>query len=176
MNNLTKTTRRRVAAALVVIALTGGGVGLWSHIRAAHGHGHDHAGHAHDHGHGAAVLALNDGKRWETDQPLRTGMQRIRDASSGVIAAERPLTKEEAKALATALQDAVGYLMQNCRLEPRADATLHVLITDLLSGAGLLAENPSSPEGAALILRALQRYPEYFDHPGWESSAGPKRN
>src|SRR5688572_24079265 len=50
---------------------------------------HDHApAHAHAHAHGeAGVLTLNEGRRWETDAPLRLGMQRIQDAAQPVLAA-----------------------------------------------------------------------------------------
>lgn len=150
---------------LVGLILTVGGIALWTFSRHAHNHSevHDHAQSD------ATALALDNGKRWETDQPLRTGMERIRDAASPVLAAHArgSVTPDEAKGLSASIQENVNYLMQNCKLEPKADAALHVLITDLLMGAGLLVENPQSKEGATLIVDALRHYPEYFNDPGW---------
>jgi hypothetical protein len=155
-------SRTPLIATLAIIALAGIGFGLWKHFR--EGHKHDHGNHeAH------AALSLNDGKRWAADAPLQTGMQRIRDAATPVLAAhaQRRVTPDQAKSLATTIQDSANFLMQNCKLEPKADATLHVFLTDLLRGSALLAAEPGSAEGATLIAEALQRYPEYFDHPGW---------
>lgn len=126
--------------------------------------------HDHEHGaHGTAGLALNDGARWNTDAPLRAGMQRIRDAAvSALDAWPKPLPQAEAKALATAIRDQVSYLVTNCKLEPKADAVLHVLLADLLGGAEALERDPQSQDGLPRIGRALRLYPEYFDHPGWQ--------
>lgn len=37
-----------------------------------------------------------------------------------------------------------------------------------MTGAASLVEDPASTEAANSIRRALERYPEYFDHPGWQ--------
>lgn len=158
---------------LAFIALAGGGVGLWAHIRDAHTSGHSHGHDSHE----PSALTLNAGQRWNTDAALRTGMQRIRDASSRVVGEKvsGPISKDEAKQFSTTVQESVEYLVKNCKLEPKADAALHVLITDLMTGAASLVENPASAEAAGQIRRALQRYPEYFDHPGWQPVAADSR-
>lgn len=150
------------------VVLAGLAVGFWSHFQHAHSAAHDHSHGGHD-AHPVAALSLDDGKRWETDQALRTGMERIRAAAAPVLAAHAggQVSPEQAKAMADAIQESVIHMVANCKLTPKADATLHVFITDLMSGAGLLAANPSSREAVALISEALRRYPEYFDHPGW---------
>ena len=79
------------------------------------------------------------------------------------------MTPGQAKALLAAIQENVNYLIANCKLPPKADATLHVLIGDLLSGASLLMENPASADGIARITSALRRYPHEF------SPTGPRR-
>jgi hypothetical protein len=170
---------------LLAILGTGLAVGLWTNFRGAHAAEHEHSSHeahaaAHDHGshggHETAALSLNEGKRWETDQPLRTGMERIRAAASPVIAvhAAGQVSAAQTKAMADTITDAVIDVVANCKLSPAADATLHVIITDLLSGAGLLAENPASGDGIELIAKALRLYPEYFDHPGWNPELAAK--
>lgn len=156
----------------VATVAAGLAIGAWVHFHGAHSANHDHGTHDDHH---AAALSLDDGKRWETDQALRTGMERIRAAVDPVLAAHAggQVSPGEAKAMAAAIQESVNYLIANCKLPPRADATLHVFITDFLTGASMVAENPASHEGISLVADALNRYPEYFDHPGWVSVGAP---
>lgn len=128
-----------------------------------------HAQHAHEHeAHATAGLTLNNGARWATDEPLRIGMQRIRDAAAPAInAGLHSLSTEVAKALAGAVRGQVSYLVANCKLEPKADAVLHVLIAELLGGAEALEQDPHAEGGLPRIERALAQYPEYFEHPGF---------
>ena len=148
---------------MVALLIVGIAISAWAHFRVAH-NGHHHDDHA------ASALSLNDGKRWTTDLPLRTGMLRIREAIEPVLRSqgEGLIEPEAAEALKAAIQENVNYLIANCQLRPQADATLHVLITDLLSGRAMLSEKPESKEGIALLASALRKYPEYFDHPGWQ--------
>ncbi|MEN9404503.1 MAG: hypothetical protein RL091_3206 [Verrucomicrobiota bacterium] len=163
MNIPAKNNRWPLISGFVVIALIGVSYAVWTHMR------HGHAG-AHEHSdHGASALSLNDGKRWTTDEPLRIGMQRIRDAVAQAVATPEPsaLLPAQAKLLADTIQENVAYLMQNCKLEPKADATLHVLINELMAGAAAVTANPASRDGALKLAAALREYPKYFDHPGW---------
>lgn len=159
---------RKILVPLVAIALVGIGFLLRTHFREGHAEGHSHG--TPD----VAALSLDNGKRWATDVHLRAGMQRIQDAARPVLAAHatRKVSPSDAKALSGLIQENVNYLIQNCKLEPKADAALHVLITDLLRGGSLLAADPSSDEGASLIAQALRQYPVFFDHPGWISAPG----
>lgn len=156
-------SRNLLIGAAVLLILAVGGYFVWSHLH--HAHGHSHGSEDGD----APVLVLNDGKRWSTDEALRTGMQRMRDAAALALDKQRqgPLQPEESARLATAVQDNVNYLIQNCRLEPKADAVLHVFITELLEGASLVNAKPPAPAGLEKLAHALNEYPKYFDHPGW---------
>lgn len=154
-------TRRNLLISALVLALAGVGAVALLHLYgpAEHGHGQ----------HGMPELVLNDGKRWATDAPLRQGLERIRDAVAPIVApsATRPLTNAEATALSVAIKDQVQYLVENCKLEPKADAALHVLLNDFLQGADALAVDPASMPALKRIMRALHLYPQYFDHQGW---------
>jgi hypothetical protein len=125
----------------------------------------------HDYGnHGnTASLILNNGKKWETDEPLRTGMQHIQTllAPLPAIKPEQSLDPVQAKIVSNGVKEQVSYLISNCKLDPKADATLHVLIAEMLEGAKVLAANPPSSHGILSIRHALEQYPHYFDHPGW---------
>jgi hypothetical protein len=125
--------------------------------------------HKHD-GHAASALSLNQGKQWQTDAPLRQGMQSIKEAVQKAVPAfhQGTLTKPDAEKLASHINAQVEYLVTNCKLQPQADAVLHVFIGDLIAGADELAKQPSSMQGLPRIVGVLQKYPDYFDHPGWK--------
>ena len=119
---------------------------------------------AHDHGHaaGEAQLVLNQGKKWPTDAPLRQGMENIRSALGS------PMKYE---ALATKVSTEVAGIVQNCKLEPEADAQLHLVIADIMAGVEALegkAKGETRRAGAEKIARALDAYGEHFDHAGWK--------
>jgi hypothetical protein len=159
-----------IAAFIVIIVLVEGGYLMWSSFPAR---GHDHAQNHGDHG--AVALTLNAGQRWETDEPLRVGMQHIRDAVAPAMAGpdRLNLNQEEARILADSVQKNVSYLIQNCKLEPAADANLHLLITELMTGSAVVAADPQSREGAMKLIHALAEYPGYFNHPNWSPLAAP---
>ncbi len=147
-------------AGFIVLAVSG--YLLWGHF-------HNGPGHAHAHGeHASPAPTLNNGQRWATDAPLRLGMQRLRDAVAAELKAGNAanLSSAQSKALAATVQDTVTYLMQNCRLAPEADANLHLIINDLLAGAGLLTAG-SPGNGVTKLTQALQIYARLFNHPDW---------
>lgn len=145
-------TMRMKFVMLALLLLAGGGLAFY-HL---HGHGHSHGA--------VSRLQLNIGQKWETDQPLREGMERIRGL---VTAANAPGSPSEMQALANGIQQQVDYLIANCKLPPAADETLHVMIADLLQGAELVTKKNDPTRGIATMRRALETYPKYFDHAGW---------
>ena len=135
--------------------------------------GHDgtdgHDAHEHHAPPGAAAgLFLDEGgRRWVTDEPLRKGMAAIRAI---VATVEGGVDDAGAARAADAVRGQVNELIANCKLEPKADAVLHVLIARLLGGAQALTVPATRPEGLAMLHEALADYPRYFEHPGWSES------
>lgn len=155
----------------ILLALAFAAVGATTGLRASgHAHEHEHAQEGAEdttrHAPGHGQLRLDDGKPWATDAPLREGMARIRDAVA-LADAQAPLTAVPAAALAQAVEDQVAYLVANCKLEPAADATLHVLIARMLSAAAAVRRDPASADGLPRLREALDDYPRHFEHPGW---------
>jgi len=62
------------------------------------------------------------------------------------------------EALAKKVESEVAGIVQNCKLEPEADAQLHIVIADLMAGA----------DDAERVAKALNAYGEHFDHAGWK--------
>ncbi len=150
------------AIAFVVIAI--GGAAFW-HLHGDESHAlHGDASHAHH----TARLTLDEGRKWATDEALRTGMQSIRDMTAAAAAAAHGgVDAAQAAQLGAGVEGRVNDLIAHCRLAPGADAVLHVLIGDLLRGASLMKTEAGATEGLAVMLNALDHYPRYFDHAGW---------
>jgi hypothetical protein len=137
--------------------------------------------HPHEHGHDSSTaavarLALDGERRWPTDPPLRSGMAAIHAAFEEHHPAihERRETDAQYDALAARIESEVSSIVANCKLPPAADANLHLVIADLLSGVSLMrGQDPARTrhDGAALVHGALSAYPKFFDDPSWGGDA-----
>lgn len=129
--------------------------------------------HGHD-GHGTAPLSLNNGQRWTTDEPLRQGMSKIRDALEPQLPSIRAskLTDPDYDRLAEVINGDVAYMVQNCKLDKQTDAMLHLVIANILTGTDAMQgkdKQRDRRDGAFKIAAALDEYGHYFDHPGWRT-------
>lgn len=127
---------------------------------------------SHDHAHAGkseSTLLLDHGKPWSTDAALRKGMSQIQAGFSAALPAYKKhrLSQAKANALAITIEKSTGYMVTNCKLKPDADATLHVLLGQLLEAAAAIKTDPHSAKGMPRIHAALETYPRYFTHPGW---------
>lgn len=132
------------------------------------------AAHDHDHDHGSAAveLSLNNGTKWVGDASLRHGMEQIRGALAEELPALRSgnATPERMAALAARVNGAVAGMIQNCKLDARTDAMAHLVLAEIMAGADALAHAKSVTAGSAgaeRIVKALDNYQTYFEHPGW---------
>ncbi len=124
------------------------------------------SGHAE---HGAMQVELDHGRLWATDAPLREGMERIRVAVDAALKADAHLSTAQAQVLAAAVEDGIAFMVQHCRLEPKADANLHILLGRLSAAATQVKANPQSAHGLPQMLEMLDIYPRRFSHPGWKA-------
>lgn len=135
------------------------------------GQAHAQVGHDAHQGHGSAKLSLNHGKQWQTDEPLRKGMEALRSAFAAHLHAihEGKMPLAEYKNLGEETERVVGSMVAECKLEPEADAMLHLVITDMIAGADImLGKAKGEPRtGALKVVSALNSYGRYFDHPKW---------
>jgi len=126
---------------------------------------HEHA--AHD-----TTLQLDAGRKWQTDAPLRKNMGEIRRTMAASLPTihEDKLGDAKYAALAKRVEGAVHDIIAQCKLPPAADAQLHIIVGELLVGAGQMAGK--SPEGsrrngAIKVISALENYGKYFNDPGF---------
>jgi hypothetical protein len=128
------------------------------------------------HDHGAAApdrLTLNQGRKWATDEPLRAGMSRIRSLVEAQLGAAHAgkLTPAQYRELATQVEAEVGGIVANCKLEPKADAMLHLVIAELGEGTDAMAGKHSTLRPALGVVKAadaVNHYGSHFDHPGFK--------
>lgn len=135
-------------------------------------------GHHHD-GQGSIApqtLQLNAGKKWATDEPLRQAMNDINQTMAKALPLihKNQFGNAEYQALAATVNQKVAYAVEHCKLEPRADAMLHLIIADLVAGAETMeGKTPNSrQDGAVRVLEALKTYGKFFQHPGWKVARG----
>lgn len=132
---------------------------------------HDH------HGHGAGnapTIELNAGKKWATDDALRQGMGAIRalaakslpDAHAGKL---KPAAYD---ALAKDINAQIAGIVSNCKLDPKADAQLHIIISGLTEGIDAMQGKRAGQAramGLVEIANTLNTYGNHFNHPGWQA-------
>lgn len=128
----------------------------------------------HDHGHGSpASLELNAGQKWETDAALRQAMGELRQAVNTALPAvhEGSFANPQYDALGEYTNKQVAYIVENCKLEPQADAQLHIIVADLINGADIVSgkeEGHSRTDGVVKLVQAMNSYGEFFNHPAWQ--------
>ena len=118
-------------------------------------------------------LTLDHGKKWATDEPLRKNMSEIRAA----LVAKEPgihqgtLPSDDYKALGALIEARVATIVAECKLEPAADANLHLIVAELVAGADAMqGKSKTTPaSGAVQTVRAMNQYGRYFNHPGWKA-------
>lgn len=130
---------------------------------------HHHRGHDAQ---GLTGLTLDHGRKWATDDPLRTSMASLRDTFAARIPAIHGGTLDAAgyTALADAVDTEVAHIIARCKLTPAADAMFHLVLAEMTAGTAILrGKAPGKPaQGAHRVAMALNAYGEHFEHPGWQ--------
>lgn len=130
----------------------------------------------HDHDHGASsgapsVLTLKQGRKWPTDASLRQGMSGIRDAMEEPMPAIYAGKADSVLEIrAKRVNEQVSFMVQNCKLDKETDAMLHLVLAEIIAGAGAMEGKNKELDrrgGARKVMHALENYDRYFDHPGW---------
>ena len=156
---------QRLASAFAATALAAALTGLTVVPAQAQTHSHDATA--------PAKLSLNQGHKWATDDALRTGMAKIRLLVEPKLAPAHAGTLSPAQfaALAGQVEVEVGGIVANCKLEPKADAVLHIVIGEIGAGTDTMAGKTtqrSPAQGLVQVAKAVNDYAGHFDHPGFK--------
>lgn len=132
--------------------------------------------HAQHHGatSGAKLERPPGGGNWPTDAALRQGMETIHVALAVALPKfeKGEFSAADATTLAGVVSGQVQFLVANCKLEPDADAQLHIVIGQMMSAAEAMLADAGSDEGVPKLHAAVQLYGEYFEHPGLHEHGG----
>jgi hypothetical protein len=129
--------------------------------------------HQYEHAQSEAKLVLDHGKKWQTDAIARKGMENVRAALAADLKAIHTgkQTAAQYQALAATIGAEVATMVQNCKLDPRADVQFHQVIAELMAGAESMQgkDKAASPRrGAERVAKTVNAYGRYFEHPGWK--------
>ena len=130
---------------------------------------------AHSHGHEVhGTMELNQGQKWETDAALRQGMGALHQiVSTGLKGAHASaLNPDDYKKMSGEIMTQFTYIVENCDLEPEADAQLHILLGNIIQGVEAIegkVSDKQAEEGLIAMAQALNSYGSHFDHPNWEN-------
>ncbi|MEO5349718.1 MAG: hypothetical protein H7836_08740 [Magnetococcus sp. YQC-3] len=153
---------------IVFLCLIAGiSVGFTAIAWSAEGHSHD--GHAKS----SSGLVLNNGKLWQTDAPLRKGMDAIRQDMEAALPRIHNATfsREHYAILVKGVRGHIEDMVKNCKLPPDADAQLHGVLAEITAGADAMESATNPLSGAVKIIQALNAYGHHFEHPGWKPVA-----
>ncbi len=137
------------------------------------------AADAHDHGPSAPhKLELNAGKKWGTDEALRQGMSAIRASVSQTLPAAHSgkATPAEYDAFGKDVTAQISYIVENCKLDPKADAQLHIIVADVMNGVEAAEGKQGDKKrtsGVVKVAQAANAYGKHFDHAGWQAVRMP---
>lgn len=137
------------------------------------------AADAHDHGKPVPhKLTLNAGKKWGTDEALRKAMAAIHASASQTLPAAHSgkATAADYEAFGKEVTAQVGYMVENCKLDPQADAQLHLIVADLMNGVEMAEGKHGEKKratGVVKVAQAANAYGKHFDHAGWQAVKMP---
>lgn len=136
-------------------------------------HGDEHSDAGHHHEMALDGLQLNDGEKWASDEPLRQGMNGIREAFVAIHDRVRngEASSEDYLSLAEAIDEQVEYMFANCNLDPEPDAQLHIILANLMQAARTLRGDDDHYPGVRRVHQSLEAYGETFEHQDWKPVA-----
>jgi hypothetical protein len=160
--------KRKLLGVLVAAALATSAGALTTSAMAATDHAHEHAA--------TDALKLNAGQKWASDEPLRQSMTKIRALVDAKLPAVHrgKLDAKQYNVLGDEIEAQIGNIVQNCKLDPDADAALHVILAGMIEGNDALRGKDAQVKrsaGVVKVVHALDQYGKYFEHPGWKAPA-----
>lgn len=134
---------------------------------------------AHDHGKSAPhKLELNAGKKWGTDDALRQAMSTIHQTVSQTLPTAHSGKAKVAdyEAFGKDVTAQITYIVENCKLDPKADEQLHIIVADMMSGVEAAEGKEGEKKravGVVKVAQAANAYGKHFDHAGWKAIKVP---
>jgi hypothetical protein len=121
----------------------------------------------HSHGDSSNVSEVKPDKKFIADEALKERMNSILSAmqklSKTGSASEK---KKKVVTTGSRVESVVQDIFKSCKLAPDADGAIHPILAEILEGAYLLKKGDEK-NGHEKIHKALLKYGDNFEHPGW---------
>lgn len=119
-------------------------------------------------------IQLNAGKKWKTDDALRKGMNAINGSVAAALPAAHAgkFTPAQYDNFASDVNSQIAFIVQNCKLDPQADAQLHFIVSDMVDGLDAAQGKQAGKDralGVVKVAQALNTYGQHFDHANWHA-------
>ena len=119
----------------------------------------------HHHRMEATAPILNKGKKWATDAVMKRNMDQIEKKFHEVeqLIKAKKITDSDYVNFSQLLIDSTQDIINNCKLEPKADETFHTaVLAPMLQAASELKNKDQQKSGLEKVRHALLQYPKYF--------------
>lgn len=125
-------------------------------------HEHEHDGHSS--GAVSAQATLNNGKKWKSDATLKKNMIAMHKEFNSLHSKfeSKKATQEDFKSMQTTTQKSLDDIFKNCKLEPKADATLHEVLAQLMAAKEKLEKDSSRLDGLKQMQTGFDMFHQYF--------------
>lgn len=127
----------------------------------------------HDHGMHAAEAKPKPGKKFESDKPLRSHMGAIRNEIQGQMKAvhKKTMTAGAYEKMSANIDKSVKLIFKDCKLTPDADAALHSILAEVMTGSTAMATGADLDarlEGYLKVIQGIEQYARTFNDPTWK--------
>lgn len=124
--------------------------------------------HEHKHGHNLSAAGsranLNNGKKWKSDATLKKNMIAMHKEFDSLHSKfeSNKATENDFKSMQATTQKSLDDIFKNCKLEPKADATLHEVLAQLMAAKEKLEKESSQAEGLKQMQNGFEMFHQYF--------------
>lgn len=121
--------------------------------------------HHHDHATEPAAVTLPQGKKWAADQHLKKNMADLEKAFQKVhkLHEKAKAKDKDFLGLSQQIQKSTTAIIKNCKLEPQADSSLHLILGQLGLAQNELKDATKLQVGLPRLKKALESYHEQFE-------------
>lgn len=119
----------------------------------------------HHHEDVSQSMSLNDGKKWEVDPIMRKNMLAIYEKLENTkeLIKTNKIKQNDYSELSDVISNSAQSIATNCKMEPKADSTFHVILEDLFSLSESLKETKKTKDSIKHLTHALNKYSKYFN-------------
>ena len=123
----------------------------------------EHKKHHHDDA--SKSMSLNNGKKWEVDAIMRKNMLAIHEKleKTKELIKTNKIKKNDYSELSEVISTSAQSIATNCKMEPKADSTFHVILEDLFSLSESLKESNKTKDSIKHLTHAFEKYSKYFN-------------